>query len=316
MSYTYRKIVSFTALMLSATGFLQGSDVSFCEEPCAPQYNCCPESCGRFFLGADLLYFRAYEGGLSGPCDSTCIRNTDEDGFTVSRLVGKNHDFDFDWNAGFRVGAGYEFADRNLDLGVFWTNYNSHTNSGSHRNKQHWKVDYNVVDVVVSCNWDWSNCCSFTPFGGIKYASIDQKLHNRFQSFVDNTRSTSRSRSKEDFCGFGPLFGIAGDAPLWCGLSLYGNISVAILYGHFHVKSRATEVFDTGRNIDFTRSHITACQPVVDAGFGIRWNTCICNKNVWLQAGFEQHRFFNHNQLCSYGDFSLDGASLGLGLTF
>lgn len=318
MFYTYKKLVSVTALMLSATTLLHRSDAvanSFCEETCAPQC-CCPDSCGEFFFGAEFLYFRAYEGGLSSPCDRTCVSNSVEDGVLVSRLNGSSHDPDFDWNPGFRIGLGYGFAENNLDLGVFWTNYNSHTNRGGNRNRIHWNLDYNVVDVIASCEYDWSACCSFIPYGGVKYARIHQKLHNRFVSYEDRSSFPSRSRSKEDFYGFGPLFGIAGDAPIGCGFSVYGNISVAILYGSFDVHSKSRDVFDTGINENRLRSHLTACQPVVDAGFGVRWNTCVCGNEVWLQAGLEQHRYFNHNQICGYGDLSLDGASLALGLKY
>jgi len=322
MAYSLRKIqMVITTLVIMAIGTVQGRDGSStssagCGEACAPKC-CCPDSCGQFFANAQLLYLRAFEGGLSSVCDSTHITDSTEDGILTSRLKSKNHDPDFKWNLGFRVGAGYEFADSNCDIGAYWTHFDSHTGNENHKNGHKWKINFNVVDVLYRCDCGCSSCFVLTPFGGLRYASIDQKLRTNFLSTMDTSFIVSKGNSKEDFLGIGPLFGIDGDWDVGCGFSLYGNISAAVLYGRFHGRSNQTDQFNTGININHLRKHIEACQAVVDSGFGVRWKTCFCeDKLLVLQLGVEQHRYFNHNQFCGYGDLSLDGASLAINITF
>ena len=76
---------------------------------------------GQICLSADVLYLRAFEGGLSSVCDSTHITESVVDGTLISRLNGKNHDPDFRWNVGYRIGIGYEFADSDCGIGAYWT---------------------------------------------------------------------------------------------------------------------------------------------------------------------------------------------------
>ena len=156
----------------------------------------------------------------------------------------------------------------------------------------------------------------------MKYVRIDQKLHSKFVSTIQDVsgsidRTRSRGHLKEHFWGVGPELGIEGDWDVGCGFSLYGDVSVSILYGTFHVRSDQTDVFTSVTNINHLRKHTQACQTVLDVGFGVRWQTCFCNGIILgLQLGLEDHRYFNLNQFCGYGDLSLDGVSFGVCLGF
>ena len=182
---------------------------------------------------------------------------------------------------------------------------------------EHWKLHFDVVDAVYGCQCDWSSCLALTPYGGLRYAKIDQKLRTDFVSYHNRSPIHSTGYSKENFSGLGPVIGVDCDWNLGCGFSLYGDLSGAILYGRFHVRSNHIDLFDTGVNITHLRSHIHACQPVLDVGLGVRWRTCLCDdKLLIVQLGVEEHRYFNHNQFCGYGDLSLDGVSLAVGIQF
>lgn len=324
MVYSFRKIqMALTLLMITATGFIQGSDILISRGRCGdgprtPKF-CCSldfdfDICGDFFIAGEALYLRAYEGGLAGLCDNAQITDSFESDGVISKAVGKGREPNFKWNPGFRVGAGYEFGDTKCDIGAYWTHYYSKTGGRSPQ----WKLKFDVVDAVSSGRWDCSPYFVLSPFGGLRYARIHQTLHTHNITTINGDISdTARGHLKERFFGIGPLFGVEGDYGVGCGFSLYGNISVAILYGTFHNRSHEIARFDTGRNISHTHNHLQACQPVVDAGFGIRWRACFCNGIILtLQLGAEQHRYFNHNQLCSYGDLSLDGGSLAIGLEY
>jgi hypothetical protein len=353
MAYSLRMIkMALTTLVITAAASVHGdydcsTPNSSWEEDCCP-VSCCPESCGcgHFLIGAEALFLRAYEGGLSGVCDGTdIVDDIKPDGFVISTLRGKTHEPDFQWNVGFRVGVGYEFAQGDSGIGVLWTHFNSHSHSDkSHRNKTHWKINFDVVDALYGFELEWSNRFLLIPYGGLRYARIDQKLRTHFEStetrvtdsssshcssdssFSDSSSSffsedtaisTSNGHMREDFYGIGGVFGVEGDWRFGCGFSLYGDISLSALYGRFHVRSCNIDVFSTGDNINHFKKHLEACQAVVDSEFGIRWEKCFCNDKVfWLQLGAEQHRYFNFNQFCGYGDLCLDGVSLGIGLEF
>lgn len=327
MAHFFRKIqMAIAALAIASTCNAQQKDDFYtlnpsCEQACTPEC-CCPPACGKFFLGGSLLYLRAFEGNLSSVCDNTEITDFDEDGLVISRLEGKAHDPDFNWNLGYRVEAGYEFANSQCGLGASWLHFNSHTHGNkNHKNRPNWKINLDVVDAIFACECDLSTCFSLVPYGGIRYARIDQKLRTNFLSTESSDLGelfrNSRGHLKEDFQGVGGLFGLEGDWTLGCGFSLYGNISAGVLYGTFHVRSNKTEEFDTGINIDHLRKHTQACQLVTDTGFGVRWKTSFwCDKTLLVQLGLEQHRYFNHNQFCGYGDLNLDGASLNVAVEF
>ncbi len=321
MTNKLRNIMLSAICMIAASGTAHGG----CEDPCAPiccvPTPCCNPCFGDFILGGRALYLRAYEGGLSSPCDRTEVTNTVEDDVLVSTLEGRNHDPDFDWNLGFSVGAGYQFADSNCGLAANWLHYHSHSGNGSDDNEHHWKLNYDVVDLVYYCDCGCSSCFDVIPFAGVSYGRIDQKLHTHLISSVDENPETSFGTVRQDFSGVGPIFGVELDWTLGCGFSLYGDIAGSVLFGRFHVHSNNTQEFDTGTNIDHLVKNTQGNQFVLDLGFGIRWETSIqtcfcCDKVLVLELGVEEHRFFNHNQFGGYGDLSLDGVSFGAALEF
>lgn len=357
MAYSLRKIqMMMTTLAITATGLVQAQyapQYSYAPEDCCAPESCCPS--GKFLFGAELLYLSAYEGGLVNVCDSTNINDTIENDVLISTLEGSSHDLRPRWNAGYRVGAGYEFANGKSGIGAVYTHFNSNTNKRNCGDKNHWKLDFDVVDVFFAYQCNLTGCCiNFTPYSGLRYASIDQKLRSHFvntvtrhedpivfsesdssfsesgsycsesdsysdfsSSPVEFTSSTSCRHFKEDFWGLGPIFGIEADWAFGCnGLSLYGNFSVGTLYGKFHVSGKQDDVFDSGINVNHLRKHVYAFQLVYDSEFGIRWKKSFCEKSFIVQFGLEQHRYFNHNQFCSYGDLTLDGVNLAVGMEF
>lgn len=303
--------------MIAASSSLHGGYQDPCASTCCDSNPCCTPCYGDFIVSARILYLRAYEGGLSSVCDITDATSSIEDSVLVSRLEGRNLDPDFDWNLGFNIGAGYRFVNSNCGFAVDWMHYNNDSGNDSEDNFQNWKLDYNVVDLVYLCDYGYSTCFNVMPFAGLKYARIDQKIDYHLISSEDEVLAISDGRVKEDFSGIGPVFGVEADWRLGCGFSFYGNIAGSVLFGRFHVHSNNTDEFETGTNIDHLVKHTQASQFVLDLGFGVRWETCFCcDKILVLQLGVEEHRFFNHNQFCGYGDLSLDGVSFGVGIEF
>ncbi len=319
MTYIRKIKIGIATLAMTITGAIQGNDgyatsQAGYQEPCDPVYCSC--DCGRYFLDAEVLFLRASEGGLSSVCDSTTTTDTTVGGVTYSTLNGTGKDPRFDWNCGFRIGAGYGFPCSPSDIGVYWTHLNSCTGRGSSENEHRWKIDFNVVDVLYSYEYCLSPCFALTPFAGLRWANIDQRLNTKFISITDGVSTLSTGIAKEDFWGIGPLFGIEGDWGIGCGFSFYGDIDVGILYGRFHNRSNSTEAMTTVVNISNLNMHSQAIQFVLDAGVGIQYRSCVCCIPLVFQLGLEHHQYFNQNQFCGHGDLYLDGVSLGVGLSY
>ena len=119
MTYFIRKInVAITFLLITSIGYAYGdydNSLSCAEsEDC---FTCQPVCCGKGFISADLLYWRAFESGLD-----TCIPSHDSDtvtseGRVISRFSGKGRDLHFKWNPGFRLASGFDLS-RCWDIGT------------------------------------------------------------------------------------------------------------------------------------------------------------------------------------------------------
>lgn len=330
MTYFIRKIhVAIAFLLLTSVGYAYGDygnnsnwsacGVNECCSPCQPV--CCqPDCCGKFFVGAELLYWRAFESGLDECVPGRSSDTITSDGKVISTFDGRSREPDFRWNPGFRIGAGYEFGCNCWDVAAIWTHFNSNTHSSKKaRNERRWKIDFDVLDIVTAYNYDLSTCIELRPFFGLRGARIDQKLHTGgfpcSSTSVD--RITSKNHSKDKFWGVGPLLGIDADWGIGCGFSLYANGSLSWLYGRFN--SKQIEFDNSVDSLDSCRirRHPYAVITSGDAGLGVRWQRCICNTRVILQFGVEHHQYFDFNHLggCC-GDLSFDGINLGAGLEF
>lgn len=345
MAYALKKMhVAIMAFLLTIAGQVHGQyDNSPVYGECEDSCCCQPECCGKIIISAGLLYWRAYEEGLD---DCFAIEDYNEissDGNIISRFRGRGEDPDFNWDAGFRVGLGYAFACA-WDIGAYWTHFNS--NSNHHRRNSHenrWKLDLDVVDILVGRSFDFDTCFTLRPFGGLRGARIDQKYRTTFVNRTDSygisdsylesgslnfdtdfssygystsNFITPHAHTKQHFWGIGPLIGVEADWNIGCGFSLYGNAAVGILYGDFHIRSNEFDGFLGAANYCNVRRNLCACQGFVDAGLGVRWETCFCENIVWLQLGLEHHSYFNQNRFGGYGDLCLDGANFSAGIAF
>lgn len=285
-----------------------------CEQPCY-QAPCCPPSCNKWIVSADLLYWRASEQGLICECDSADIVDSiDANGRTVSSLTTDDDDFHDKWDLGYRVGLGYENGANCWDAAVLWTHYhqNSKRKHGC-ENHARWKLDVNVVDVIGGRSFSMGSCFSVNPYAGLRGAWIQQKVHGHFVNSEDTIGgeilTTADENRKQDFWGVGPEIGVEADWGLGRCFSLYGGAAAALLYGRYEVKFDSEEVLSAVTFIDHGKHrHFCACQSVIDAALGVRWHKSFCNNwAVSLSLGWEHHRYFDFNQFGSSDDLCLDG---------
>ena len=159
MPYPLKKMYATIMALLLTVSSQVYSDCgrSSTDEADADCCSCAPSCCGGAFISADLLYWRAFEGGLDDCFPIEAVDYALSDGEIISRFRGKGKDPNFDWDPGFRVGAGYNFA-CGWDLAAFWTHFYSH--SSRHQRNDYefgveqelrWKLDFEVV-IAESIN--------------------------------------------------------------------------------------------------------------------------------------------------------------------
>jgi hypothetical protein len=340
MTYFINKLhVAITVLLLTAVNLAYGntSTNEECEDSCSSSSPCCV----RGFISADFLYWRIHQGGFACGCVPGEINNfVNEEGNVISKFRGDSKDPHFKWNAGFRIGTGYEFVNQSWDIAAYWTHFHTHIHDQHQPNQFRWKLDYEVIDVLLGRKFCLE---SFTirPFIGVRAAQIEQKVKSTFlvtyhtffntSSFSSFSSSSSenltnspisdfllaKENNKEKFRGVGPLIGIEADWYLGCGCRLYACASVSNLYGHFNISFNGFNTFLNGTNTCDKNAHLHSCQISTDAVLGIRWQQCFCdNMQLMFQLALEHHRYFNHNHLGSYGDLCLDGISFSSGVSF
>lgn len=289
------------------------------ENPC-----CCPcqPPGGHGFIGAELLYWRAFQDGLD-ICIPTDVSDTVlSDGRILSTFEGRGKDPSFEWNPGFRIGAGYEFACSNWDVGALWTHFNSKAHrSLCDENRFKWHINLDVVDLLVAYQSDFNSCFSLRPYLGVRVARIDQKLRlggiPNSTDFAISGENLFGTDNKHKFIGVGPLFGCEVDLQVACGFSLYANGAISWLYGRNDVRlTNSTATIDV---VDFCsiKNKTSSTLMAADAFLGVRWLTCFCtDKQFFLQLGYEHHRYFDYSRIGECGDLSFDGLSLGMGVGF
>ncbi len=299
-----------TLLMVSSISYTYGYEGTgseciesgnnlFCEPVCC-------DSNGKGFISADLLYWRAFEDGLEVCLPSEVTNTVTSAGEVTSKSIGKTRNPHFQWDPGFRIGAGYGLDCYNWDLEIFWSHLHSHTKSHGSR----WNLNFDVIDLITSYDYDANCYFKITPFLGLRTAFIDQKLHQ-------GERSSNFSSARQNFSGLGPLIGLTAEWEIGCGFNVYASISGSWLYGNFDVK-----LIDSERTSDtfaFCRQskHLDTNLGAYDATLGIRWYECFCGNRIMFQLGFEHHRYFDYNRLGNhYGDLSFDGINFGVGFEF
>jgi len=145
------------------------------------------ENSGEFDLFAEFLAWFASQETAS------VWTNVFSVGFNTSTFEAKN--FDFDWDYGFRLGAGYNFAYDQWDAQLYWTWFRTENRdsvsskseatvipefeagllSGRNANSAsiHWMILMNMMDWELGRKYWVSRDLSMRPFIGFKGGWID-----------------------------------------------------------------------------------------------------------------------------------------------
>lgn len=284
------------------------------DDCCNPVDVCCyPSGCGTFFVSGEYLYWRASEEGVEF---TNCVTTSTVTSGVLS-LVTEETDAHagFNWNSGFRIGAGYVFPNSCWNIAAYWARYfgSARQDDAPPGDTGKWHLKYNVEDLIIERPFFIYPCTTLIPYLGVRFAQISQTLETMQ---VTTGVLVSERQDKQKFWGIGPEIGFEADYMLPWGVSIYGGLGASVLYGHTNVTVDDFTNFISDTVQIFGKRKVVNTQLVFDASIGFRWAQCICDHIVEIGVGLEHQRFFNHNFLDEegYGDLSLSGLTVSLGV--
>lgn len=180
----------------------------------------------------------------------------------------------------------------------------------------HWKLRLNLVDLEIGREFSLNSCLTLRPHVGIRGGSINEKNHLEYEviALVGEPGSlqevvTDEFHLENDFEGAGVRGGLETDYEFDCGITIYGNIAAALLFGEREIKTK--ELLNAAANtiaaplFSMNQKDIEdSCQAITDAEIGIRWQYCCCNKILTFQLGWEHHFFFNQNKFEKFTNYA------------
>jgi len=333
---------SVAALLLAST-----SVHAIPKGPCdpKPQDLCCEEakpgpfafayptemalSCPRdFYFWADGLAFQAKEDGLDFAISDT--NGSGSGAISQGEIEGfSNNSSDWDYNPGFRVGAGFivEHDAWNLDFQWTWLNITDYkhanvTTSGgamiplwltgagtplhelSLRSSAVWDTSYNTLDINLGKAYHVTRHFTMQPHFGVRAGWIDQHFSVDYNGDIGTSRVISHNDN--DFWGIGTRAGFTSDWILGKGWCLFGNAAFAMLFGKFEIgqsMTYPTDISTDGFDLDH---HFYQNVPNFEMALGLGWSRYF-DKNKYhiaLKAAYEFHEWFDQLQLRKFSSGS------------
>ena len=294
-----------------------------------------------FFTG-DVLLWQAHEDGLP-----LFIENKNN-GLTENLNDAHTKNLDWAWDWGFRLGAGYNTPHDGWDLYLNWMRVYGRAKASEHvdiddtlwptlshsgavfngvsgagpyeKARAHWNLQLNQIDFELGREFFISKWMTLRPHIGLRTDWINQKLHLRYKDFEGNPDQDYELRLRNHFWGLGLAAGLDTQWGLGCGFSIFGNGSVACLYG-FHKLDRDDKLSnDTSFKYVDLNDNYRISRVVGDLELGIRWDKMFQDDefHLGLQAGWENHVYFGQNQFPRFvGDVAIGNMIANQGdLTF
>ncbi len=261
-------------------------------------------------------------------------------------------DFHFDWDFGFRVGAGYNFRYDQWDTQLYWTWFRTEahqtkqisiTNGTIHpeffaadlsdnlaqRAKIRWALLFNMFDWELGRSYWVSKGLSLRPFIGLKGGWIHQPIHVHYEDLIIAkvlTTDSGKEYAKNNFWGVGPLGGLNTKWKLRdFGThypSLFGDFSAATLWGTWNCANVYKN--STGADVVVNMKRLTLGALMFRGFLGIGWDVDF-NKgrsHFATQLGYEMQLWLNQlrvptSQLVPlHGDLTLQGLTFNCRFDF
>ncbi|MBF5059296.1 Lpg1974 family pore-forming outer membrane protein [Candidatus Neptunochlamydia vexilliferae] len=207
----------------------------------------------------------------------------------------------FDWDFGYRIGAGVRIPLVSWEIVGTYTHYGSQDHEGrgvpppsllinlkgegivsSQRATSSYKIDYDKIVLEIKRSSFLSRLFGLGTTIGLKQSWIDQTQKVTYKPEVFKVKDRCRFR------GLGPRIGLNAKWHLFSGISLLTDIAAALQYGDFEVKHAENKVDLKGDTHIFSSS--------IDFFMGLQWE----KPKEWyqwsLRLGYEAEYYWRLNK--------------------
>lgn len=264
---------------------------------CTPGNVTVPCEGSAYDVAAYLLYLQpAYTGIFSYPGSNT---------------NGNWHNFDHDYEYGFRLEGSYHFSTGN-DLTANWTYWNhGYFYNPDNLDSYNWEPRFNQVNVELGQYVDFGEFKNIRFHGGVQYVNVEHDIVIRSRAAQAN-----RDITHLKYNGFGPRAGLDMSYDFGNGLAVYLNSAAALTVGENDFTFRRQ---GTGSNrtaaAPFNRAFGTHTRvvPELEAKIGGKYTYYMFSGNITLDAGWMWLNYFNaQNAVIFDTDFALSGPYIGV----
>jgi hypothetical protein len=301
------------------------------DEEITPQGDPTVMRCADPFITADFIWWRAQEDNLdyafNGTVDPTSPSNADH---------GKIHHPHFQYEPGFKVGAGLKFKHDGWDLFAQYTWFNVEesesknsvrTDADGDSNvqtniaipelqgfstyyveeaKAKWSLNFNVLDLELGRNFWVSKNLTLRPFIGMKFDWMTQDFDVTYDDLSDADGALIEGDDyKLDFdqkqWAVGLRAGLNSAYYMWTEWCIFGELAASGMLNDFD-SSRKDKFSSVESDLNYVQNHVArdshSVSAVLEWSLGLRYEHMFHNDDFLfsLQAGWEQQIWFNQNQ--------------------
>ncbi|MDP1607973.1 MAG: Lpg1974 family pore-forming outer membrane protein [Chlamydiales bacterium] len=260
------------------------------------------DSYGFWAIG-NVLYWTAYEGG-------TEIAYYAEPGIFSFPVPTKVKSVSFNWDVGYRVGAGWVSPHDNMEISALFTRVEPEGNFSMNATAPNtingvilpdilaatggfaeWNVKYSVIDVEFARSYFLSRYFYMRPYFGSRTAWVMQSADISFSGSAPVT-----AHLRNDFVGNGLR---AGSDSKWFFArhwNFFLGASASALFGGFTV---ATGAHGGDIGDDDVKSSAYKIVPMAQMQMGLGWETSFAcsSSQLAINVGYELNYLWRQNQL-------------------
>lgn len=307
---------------------------------------------GHTFAFAELLYWQMREGSSEnwsqditpkGATQSTTLYDAPFD-FNPGFRIGVGYEApSHAWNTVLSYTNYQNKAENHASgdiysayLGNYFANNTNGANFGPFYDSANldWDFSFQTIDIELGRRFIIDKILTVRPFVGLKTAFIDQVIDSHwygpkttdiFGTIIPiTTFSQAREKITQNFWGVGPSLGLDTTWPVYQSLhqyfSLIGNLSGAVMWGHWSFSD--TYENNTPVTISVNSTDFSGAETMARGILGVEWGSQMSRIDLKVrlsyeaQVWFEQMQYYNYNMGRLSNLMSLQGANLGLYLTF
>ncbi len=218
----------------------------------------------------------------------------------------------FDWDFGYRLGAGVFLPVVKWKVLGTYTHFGTHDTGGygvippslfvnlrgsffvsSQNVKSSYDINYDAISLELKRSSFLSSLLGLGSSLGVKRAWIDQKQRVTYRTFQEEL---IRVKDHCRFRGIGPLLGMNINWHLFSGFSFFGDVKGALLYGGVEVKHTEIPIEIKGD------AHLFS--PNLLFTFGLNKDCFMGGAQVFISLAYEADYYWRQNQIVTMEDAS------------